>query len=233
MKLGIVAFQDLCDGSPDCLTRCVEHGVESMNNAVIELMEAGCDGLLFFGENCQPQKDTISIHRDLLGKHLYPLITSGRILDENLGWHDYREVGKAAKLKLFNNAGTSINNASVLTSGYGISIGHFGLNRAAIDRLMRMSDLYFGDHTLFPKMDYMSTFGIGKVLSLCAWCAKVTIHMLPVGHNAIIYKGTQPNPYTTDGSVKHTDEVVSDLNKGITKKPLGLDFFDSPSVYGS
>ena len=233
MKLGIISFQDLCDGSPECLTRCVEPGVESMNIAVDELMNAGCDGLVFIGDNCHPQKGTIDIHRELLGRHLYPLITSGRILDESLGWHDYRETGTAAKLNLFNKSGTSINNASILTSGYGISVGHFGINRAAIDRITRISDLYFGDHTLFPKMDYMSTFGIGKVLSLCAWCAKVTIHMLPVGQNAVIYKGGHPNPYTTDGLVSHTDEVVSDLNKGITKKPLGLDFFDSPADYGS
>lgn len=203
---------------------------QQLNAGVISLMDSGCDNIVFLGNGCTPQDATIQSHVEQLESHLYPLITGGRILHSDTHWKDYREVGAAKRLNLFNTNGTIIQNSSVLTNGYGISVGNFAMNRAAIDRMNRFTQLYFDYPGPLPRLDNSRAFGYGKVLSLCAWCARVTIFMLPTGcNNAVLYHSRGCNPYASnscDGD--DSGDALKHINEEMAKQPLGLDFFDSP-----
>jgi hypothetical protein len=232
MRLGIIAYDIPEVEYPECtFHHIVDGGIEPINTAVSNLMNADCDGILFLGKGCTPQADTIRTHKEILGRHAFPLITCGRILDKDAGWKDYRQVGAAAKLKLFNSTGTTIQNSAILTAGYGISLGHVGMNRAAVDRLTRMTEMYFNSPTLFPKINNPTSFGLGKMLSLSAWCARVMIHMLPTGQNAVVYNGKSPNPYAKLETDDSSEQAVSDLGSRMKTDPPGLDFFDSASDF--
>ena len=201
-----------------------------LNAGVINLMDSGCDNIVFLGNGCTPQDATIQSHVEQLESHLYPLITCGRILHSDTHWKDFREVGAAKRLNLFNTNGTIIQNSSVLTNGYGVSIGNFAMNRAAIDRMNRFAQLYFETPGPLPRLDNSRPFGYGKVLSLCAWCARATIFMLPTGcNNAVMYHSRGCNPYASnscDGD--DSGDALKHINEEMAKQPLGLDFFDSP-----
>ena len=202
-----------------------------LNAGIDDLMNAGCDGIVFIGAGCEVQADTVGSHAEQLSNHLYPLITCGRILHAANNWKDFREFGEARRLALFNRSGTIIQNSSVLTSGYGISIANFGMNRAAIDRIARFSRIYFDCEGPLPVIQDSHPYGYGKVLSLCAWCARVTMFMLPTGKsNAVVYRAEGCNPYSSrscDGD--NSDNAIAAMNKGLATRPLGLDFFDSPN----
>ena len=197
---------------------------------IISLMDSGCDNIVFLGNGCTPQDATIQSHVEQLESHLYPLITCGRILHSDTHWKDYREVGATKRLNLFNTNGTIIQNSSILTNGCGVSTGNFAMNRAAIDRMNRFTQLYFDYPGPLPRLDNSRPFGYGKVLSLCAWCARVTIFMLPTGcNNAVMYHSRGCNPYASnscDGD--DSGDALKHINEEMAKQPLGLDFFDSP-----
>jgi hypothetical protein len=203
---------------------------QQLNAGIINLMDSGCDNIVFLGNGCTPQDATIQSHVEQLETHLFPLITCGRILHSDTHWKDYREVGAAKRLNLFNTSGTIIQNSSVLTNGYGVSIGNFAMNRAAIDRMNRFAQLYFDYPGPLPRLDNSRAFGYSKVLSLCAWCARVTIFMLPTGcNNAVMYHSRGCNPYASnscDGD--DSGDALKHINEEMAKQPLGLDFFDSP-----
>ena len=203
---------------------------QQLNAGIISLMDSGCDNIVFLGNGCTPQDATIQSHVEQLETHLFPLITCGRILHSDTHWKDYREVGAAKRLNLFNTNGTIIQNSSVLTNGYGVSVGNFAMNRAAIDRMNRFVQLYFDYPGPLPRLDNSRAFGYGKVLSLCAWCARVTIFMLPTGcNNAVMYNSRGCNPYASnscDGD--DSGDALKHINEEMAKQPLGLDFFDSP-----
>lgn len=200
-----------------------------LNTGIINLMDSGCDNIVFMGNGCTPQDATIQSHVEQLESHLYPLITCGRILHSDTHWKDYREVGAAKRLNLFNANGSIIQNSSVLTNGYGVSIGNFAMNRAAIDRMNRFTQLYCVSSAPLPKLSVVHPFGYGKVLSLCAWCARVTIFMLPAGcNNAVVYQMRGCNPYASDScDGDDSGDVLKHINEKMSKQPLGLDFFDS------
>lgn len=202
---------------------------QQLNAGIISLMNSGCDNIVFMGNGCTMQDATVQSHVEQLESHLYPLITCGRILHSDTHWKDYREVGAAKRLNLFNTNGTIIQNSSVLTNGYGVSIGNFAMNRAAIDRMNRFAQLYFDYPGPLPRLDNSRPFGYGKVLSLCAWCARVTIFMLPTGrNNAVVYNSQGCNPYASnscDGD--DSGDTLKHINEEMAKQPLGLDFFDS------
>lgn len=201
-----------------------------MNTAIRTLVDEGCDNVIFIGRGCTAQKDLVKDHIAHLENHLYPLITCGRVLHKDTQWKDFRELGAARRLNLFNTNGTIIQNASILTSGYGVSISNFGMNRAAIDRLDRFVQMYYEHRGPFPDMnDSGHPFGYGKVLSLCAWCSRVTMYMLPTGRlNAAIYEKDGCNPYSDNGCDSDVaPELLSEINEKMAKKPLDLDFFDS------
>lgn len=201
-----------------------------LNAGVISLMDSGCDNIVFIGNGCVPQDAVIRSHATQLESHLYPLITCGRILHSDTHWKDFREVGKAKRLNLFNSTGTVIQNSSVLTSGYGISIANFAMNRAAIDRISRFSQMYFDSPGPLPRLKDAHPFGYGKVLSLCAWCARVTIFMLPSGgDNAVMYNARSCNPFaSTSCDDDNSGYAIQHISEEMAKQPLGLDFFDSP-----
>lgn len=241
MKTGIFAY----DGYIDPIINLTELGDYKIFNAnpimpgglasqlcagVISLMGSGCDNIVFLGNGCTPQDATIQSHVEQLENHLYPLITCGRILDRDNHWKDFRELGPAKRMNLFNPNGTIILNSSMLTQGFGISIANFGMNRAAIDRINRFSQMYFELPGPLPRIDDARPFGYGKVLSLCAWCARVTMFMLPTGkNNAVIYDAAKCNPYldnNCDGD--RISDTISKMSEKINKHPLNLDFFDSP-----
>lgn len=202
---------------------------QQLNAGVVSLMDSGCDNIVFLGNGCTPQDATIQSHVEQLERHLYPLITCGRILHSDTHWKDYREVGAAKRLSLFNVKGTIVQNSSVLTNGYGVSVGNFAMNRAAIDRMNRFTQLYFDCPGPLPRLENSRPFGYGKVLSLCAWCARVTIFMLPTGcNNAVMYNSRGCNPYASnscDGD--DSGDALRRINEEMAKQPLGLDFFDS------
>ncbi len=200
-----------------------------LNAGVISLMDSGCDNIVFIGNGCVPQDASIRSHATQLESHLYPLITCGRILHSDTHWKDFREVGKAKRLNLFNSTGTVIQNSSVLTSGYGISIANFAMNRAAIDRISRFSQMYFDSPGPLPRLKDAHPFGYGKVLSLCAWCARVTIFMLPSGgDNAVMYNARGCNPFASNSCYDdNSGYAIQHISEEMAKHPLGLDFFDS------
>jgi len=200
-----------------------------MNSGTAKLMDDGCEQVVFIGRGCTAQKDMVTDHAEQLGKHLYPLITCGRILHEAEHWLDYREMGPARRLNLFNAGGSIIQNPSVLTSGYGISVANFGMNRAAIDRLNRFTRMYYEHPGPFPVTESRRPYGYGKVLSLCAWCSRITMFMLPTGRlNAVVHETGECNPYSENGcDADASSAELNDMNKKMAKKPLDLDFFDS------
>jgi hypothetical protein len=236
MMTGIFAFDGTIDPTKydDCkvylANPIMPDGLAyQLNAGIMNLMKAGCDNIVFLGSHCAPQDDVISSHREQLEKHLYPLVTCGRVLHPDDNWKDFREVGWAKHLSLFTCNGTIVQNSAVLTSGYGISIANFGMNRAAIDRISRFSKAYFDGQGVIPLIKDTHPFGYGKLLSLCAWCARVTMYMLPTGvANAVIYDAGGCNPYSS-ASCDSDDlgEVLSGLSTKMAKQPLGLDFFDS------
>lgn len=237
MMTGIFAFDGTIDPAKygDCkvylANPIMPAGIAyQLNAGILNLMKDGCDNIVFMGNHCTPQDDTVKSHVEQLENHLYPLVTCGRVLHSDDNWKDYRENGEAKRLGLFNRSGTIIQNSSILTSGYGISIANFGLNRAAIDRISRFSKLYFDSEGPLPVLPESRPFGYGKVLSLCAWCARVTIFMLPTGcSNAVMYHSRGCNPYASnscDGD--NSGDALKHINEEMAKQPLGLDFFDSP-----
>lgn len=201
-----------------------------LNAGILNLMKGGCDNIVFMGNHCTPQDDTVKSHIGQLESHLYPLVTCGRVLHFDNNWKDYRENGEANRLGLFNRVGTIIQNSSILTSGYGISIANFGMNRAAIDRISRFSKLYFDSEGPLPVLPDSRPFGYGKVLSLCAWCARVIIFMLPTGrNNAVVYNADGHNPFSRKSDEgDDSDDALKRMGAEMAKQPLGLDFFDSP-----
>lgn len=198
----------------------------TMNEGIDFLMDK-CDNIIFFGPGCDPQGEAIHAHSETLSTHMYPLVTCGRVRHEADGWKDFREVGRAAQLKLFGANGTIIQNASVLLSGYGISVANFGMNRSAIDRMARFTRQYFDSDGPFPVIRDATLCGYGKVLSMCAWCARVTIFMLPDGYNSVIYSNPECNPYagTCDGDTSR--EAIVRISTGMAERPPDLNFFDS------
>ena len=237
MTTGIFAFDGTIDPAKysDCkvylANPIMPAGVAyQLNAGILNLMNAGCDSIVFMGNHCTPQDDTVKSHIGQLESHLYPLVTCGRVLHPDNNWKDYREAGEARRLGLFNRAGTIIQNSSILTSGYGISIANFGMNRAAIDRISRFSKLYFDSEGPLPVLPESRPFGYGKVLSLCAWCARVTIYMLPTGrNNAVVYNAGGRNPFSHEsGEDDDSDDALKRMGAEMAKQPLGLDFFDSP-----
>ena len=207
-----------------------------LNKAVQMLTDDGCDNVIFMGRGCHAQKDLVAGHLEHLEKHLYPLITCGRVLHKDSQWKDFREIGPAKRLNLFNTSGAIIQNSSVLTSGFGISLANFGMNRAALDRLCRFTQMYYDQPGPFPDMgEERHPYGYGKVLSLCAWCARVTMFMLPAGHlNAVIYGPEGCNPYSDCQCGSDTSpEDLSSIKEKMAKKPLDLDFFDSSRDYNA
>ena len=195
------------------------------------LLDDGCDNVIFLGKGCTAQHETVKGHLAHLEKHMYPLVTCGRILHRDSLWKDFRELGTGRHLNLFNGSGTIIQNPMVFTSGLGISVANFGMNRSAIDRIGRFTRMYFEGHGPFPEMDESFNLGgYGKVLSMCAWCSRVTVFMLPTGIlDAVVYDAEGGNPYNT-GSDDGT-EVIGSLKEKMAKMPLGLDFFDSAQDY--
>lgn len=237
MTTGIFAFDGTIDPAKysDCkvyiANPIMPAGVAyQLNAGIMNLMNAGCDSIVFMGNHCMPQDDTVESHVGQLESHLYPLATSGRVLHPDNNWKDYRETGEANRLGLFNRAGTIIQNSSILTSGYGISVANFGMNRSAIDRISRFSKLYFDSEGPLPVLPDSRPFGYGKVLSLCAWCARVTIYMLPTGrNNAVVYNADGSNPFSPNsGEGDDSDDALKRMGAEMAKQPLGLDFFDSP-----
>jgi len=200
-----------------------------LNAGILNLMNAGCDSIVFMGNHCMPQDDTVKSHIEQLESHRYPLVTCGRVLHPDNNWKDYRETGEARRLGLFNRAGTIIQNSSILTSGYGISVANFGMNRAAFDRISRFSKMYFNSEGPVPVLPESRPFGYGKVLSLCAWCARVTIYMLPTGrNNAVVYNADGCNPFSANSGEDDSGDALKRMGAEMAKQPLGLDFFDSP-----
>lgn len=236
MKTGIFAYDGFIDPKKYgdyqvfIANPAIPCGLASQLNAgLANFMEAGCDNAIFIGKNCAMQDDLIQSHVEHLENHLYPLITCGRVLHQESHWKDFREVGGAKRLNLFNPNGTIIQNSSVLTNGYGISIGNFGMNRAAIDRVSRFFQMYFDGSSPLPRLKDAQAFGYGKVLSLCAWCARVTIFMLPTGkNNAVIYAVDGCNPYSSHScDADNSSDTIEKIGKEMAKRPLDLDFFDS------
>lgn len=237
MTTGIFAFDGTIDPAKysDCkvyiANPIMPAGVAyQLNAGILNLMNAGCDSIVFMGNHCTPQDGTVKSHVGQLESHLYPLVTCGRVLHPDNNWKDYRDNGEARRLGLFNRAGTIIQNSSILTSGYGISVANFGMNRAAIDRISRFSKLYFDSEGPLPVLPDSRPFGYGKVLSLCAWCARVTIYMLPTGrNNAVVYNADGHNPFSLNsGEGDDSDDALKRMAAEMAKQPLGLDFFDSP-----
>jgi hypothetical protein len=237
MTIGIFAFDGTIDPAKysDCKVYIANPIMPAglayqLNAGILNLMNAGCDSIVFMGNHCTPQDDTVKSHIEQLESHLYPLVTCGRVLHPDNNWKDYREAGEAKRLGLFNRAGTIIQNSSILTSGYGISIANFGMNRAAIDRISRFSKMYFDSEGPVPVLLESRPFGYGKVLSLCAWCARVTIFMLPTGrNNAVVYNADGHNPFSANsGEADDSDDALKRMGAEMAKQPLGLDFFDSP-----
>lgn len=237
MMTGIFAFDGTIDpsryeGCEVYLANPIMPGgiATQLNAGILNLLEHGCDNIVFAGHHCVMQDDTVSDHVEQLANHLYPLVTCGRILHVDDRWKDFREGGNARSLNLFNRSGTLIQNSSVLTSGNGISIANFGMNRAAIDRIARFTKLYFECDGPLPVLPSSRAFGYGKVLSLCAWCARVAIFMLPTGrNNAVVYNTTGCNPFSSNSCEEDdSGDVLKQINDGMTKQPIGLDFFDSP-----
>lgn len=204
-----------------------------LNEAVRMLVDDGCENVIFIGRGCIAQQDTVKDHLEQLENHLYPLVTCGRVLHRDEDWKDYRELGAARRLNLFNKNGCIIQNASVLTSGYGISLANFGMNRAALDRLNRFTQMYYEHPGPFPVMNSTQPYGYGKVLSLCAWCARVTLFMLPTARlNAVRYDLDGCNPYSVFGCGSESGtEQLSAIHEKMAKKPLDLNFFDSAKDY--
>ena len=237
MTTGIFAFDGTIDPAKygDCKVYLANPIVPAglavqLNAGILNLLKDGCDNIVFMGSHCTPQDDTVKSHVEQLGNHLYPLVTCGRVLHSDDNWKDYRENGEAKRLGLFNRSGTIIQNSSILTSGYGISIANFGLNRAAIDRISRFSKLYFDGEGPLPVLQDSRPFGYGKVLSLCAWCARVTIYMLPTGrNNAVVYNASGCNPFSPNpGERDDSVDALKRMGAEMSKQPLDLDFFDSP-----
>lgn len=237
MTTGIFAFDGTIDPAKysDCKVYIANPIMPAglayqLNAGILNLMNAGCDSIVFMGNHCTPQDDTVKSHIEQLESHRYPLVTCGRVLHPDNNWKDYRETGEARRLGLFNRAGTIIQNSFILTSGYGISIANFGMNRAAIDRISRFSKLYFDSEGPVPVLSESRPFGYGKVLSLCAWCARVTIFMLPTGrNNAVVYNAEGRNPFSPNsGEGDDSDDALKRMGAEMAKQPLGLDFFDSP-----
>jgi len=206
---------------------------KSLNKGIRSLIDSGCDNIVVIGRGCKAQLDTVSDHMTHLERHRYPLITCGRILHRNEHWKDFRELGSGRHLNLFGPNGTIVQNSAVLTSGYGISVANFGLNRAAIDRLNRFTQLYFDNPGPFPELSGEQPYGYGKVLSLCAWCARVTMFMLPGGkNNAVLYESEGDNPYSVfSGHAYSGNTEIALMNEKLDKNPLDLDFFDSANDY--
>lgn len=237
MTTGIFAFDGTIDPAKysDCkvyiANPIMPDGLAyQLNAGILNLMNAGCDNIVLMGNHCTPQDGTVKSHVGQLESHLYPLVTCGRVLHPDNNWKDYRDNGEARRLGLFNRAGTIIQNSSILTSGYGISVANFGMNRAAIDRISRFSKLYFDSEGPLPVLPDSRPFGYGKVLSLCAWCARVTIYMLPTGrNNAVVYNADGHNPFSLNsGEGDDSDDALKRMAAEMAKQPLGLDFFDSP-----
>jgi len=199
-----------------------------MAEGTARLLDSGCDCIVFIGKDCRPQPDLVDSHSVCLAAHRYPLVTCGRILHPDSRWKDFREVGKPSHLKLFNSRGLIIQNPSVLSGGYGISVANFGFNRAAADRLARFTRMYLDEDGPLPSIDRIAPSGYGKVLSICAWCARATVFMLPTGKDdAAVYGGSGPNPYSPV-DLDNSEGVISLISKRTAEQPPGLDFFDSP-----
>ena len=237
MTTGIFAFDGTIDPAKysDCKVYIANPIMPAglayqLNAGILNLMNAGCDSIVFMGNHCTPQDDTVKSHIEQLESHLYPLVTCGRVLHPDNNWKDYRETGEAKRLGLFNRAGTIIQNSSILTSGYGISVANFGMNRAAFDRISRFSKMYFNSEGPLPVLPESRPFGYGKVLSLCAWCARVTIYMLPTGrNNAVVYNADGRNPFSRESDEgDDSGDALKRMGAEMAKQPLGLDFFDSP-----
>ena len=236
MTTGIFAFDGTIDPAKysDCKVYIANPIMPAglayqLNAGILNLMNAGCDSIVFMGNHCTPQDDTVKSHIEQLESHLYPLVTCGRVLHPDNNWKDYRETGEARRLGLFNRAGTIIQNSFILTSGYGISVANFGMNRAAFDRISRFSKMYFNSEGPLPVLPESRPFGYGKVLSLCAWCARVTIYMLPTGrNNAVVYNADGCNPFSANSDEDDSGDALKHINEEMAKQPLGLDFFDSP-----
>lgn len=237
MTTGIFAFDGTIDPAKysDCKVYIANPIMSAglayqLNAGILNLMNAGCDSIVFMGNHCTPQDDTVKSHIEQLESHRYPLVTCGRVLHPDNNWKDYRETGEARRLGLFNRAGTIIQNSSILTSGYGISVANFGMNRAAFDRISRFSKMYFNSEGPLPVLPESRPFGYGKVLSLCAWCARVAIYMLPTGrNNAVVYNADGCNPFSANsGEGDGSGDVLKRMSAEMSKQPLDLDFFDSP-----
>jgi len=237
MMTGIFAFDGTID--PSRYEGCkvylanpiMSAGIAAQLNAgILNLLKLGCDNIVFAGNHCVMQDDTVASHAEQLGNHLYPLVTCGRVLHSDDIWKDFREIGDAKRLNLFNRTGTIIQNSTVLTSGYGISIANFGMNRAAIDRLSRFTKIYFDCEGPLPILPSSHPFGYGKVLSLCAWCARVVLFMLPTGcNNAVVYNAEGCNPFSSNSCDGDDSKgILARMSDDMNKQPLGLDFFDSP-----
>lgn len=201
-----------------------------LNDGLRRLLNAGCDGIIVIGNDCRLQPGTIGEHVRHLSAHRFPLVTCGRVLHADSNWKDFREVGQPGRLHLFTAAGSIIQNPSVLMSGYGISLGNFGINRSALGRMDRFTRRYLGGPGPLPVPERTCLFGYGKLLSMCAWCSRVTIFMLPTGKdNAAVYAEDGHNLYSAGmGGHDDSDGDISRMGEEMAKHPLDLDFFDLP-----
>ena len=190
MTIGIFAFDGTIDPAKysDCKVYIANPIMPAglayqLNAGSLNLMNAGCDSIVFMGNHCTPQDDTVKSHIEQLESHLYPLVTCGRVFHPDNNWKDYRETGEAKRLGLFNRAGTIIQNSSILTSGYGISVANFGMNRAAFDRISRFSKMYFNSEGPLPVLPLESSevfdfeikvFPVGLIIGNGSGASEVT-----------------------------------------------------------